>query len=816
MQLLLEPGPPDHGMAGIGEEVFTMDRKPKQYTPEFKVHTVLESFQRDQSYRDICRRVGISPSTLYRWRQIFREQAPATFLPHAERAPAGGARDLEAIFEAHPEFASLPWKERAVRHGTVDSAGQRIPPEDLALSRLLRGEVLTGAQTAEDRLQTPDGRTVSFSMTGRSLRDVDGAITGVVGVARDVTDRRCLERRVAEHAAQLETIFESIADGVVVTDCQGRVLHMNQAYRNLLGLEQDPTGWTLPQLEEMSGFVAYTPAGQRLIDGEDPLARILSGEVLTNEQSVDVIVRARAGREIWVNGTGAPIRDETGQLLGSVLVIRDVTEQRRLERQSHAALEALLAMAEALVHPQEETSEATFGEPYRASSEGDPVPPVVVRRLAELTRSVLGLQYVSIVAVEPITERLTPIIVVGLSPEQERQWWASWERPFRLEERLTPSLAARLRSGESGLIERTEQSHRWHPLFTEMTSLLVPMRMGDTLVGVLRLEENRLNSDVTRYQETAVTRAVARLGALVLERERLVREREEARATELALRETQTQMGTFLGMAGHELKTPLTSLKLAVQLGERRLRRMIQLEPDRAQDLAPFQDQLAQAEHQTARLDRLVNDLLDVSRARVGRLDLHLKSTNLAVIVGEAVEEQRQTNPAHLLTFQSPADGRVPIMADADRIGQVVTNFLTNALKYSPEDRPVAVGMDVVGGQARVWVRDQGPGVPADEQERIWELFQRAKGIAAQSDSGVGLGLGLYICRMIIERHRGRVGVESAPGQGATFWFTLPFGAQEEDRGLNLVAAGGTSCGNDAYTHVRSHSCYLGNGAQTH
>jgi len=121
----------------------------------------------------------------------------------------------------------------------------------------------------------------------------------------------------------------------------------------------------------------------------------------------------------------------------------------------------------------------------------------------------------------------------------------------------------------------------------------------------------------------------------------------------------------------------------------------------------------------------------------------------------------------------------VPVVADALRLGQVVTNYLTNALKYSSADRPVEVGLQVNDQQAWVEVRDEGPGIPAKEQEHIWERYHRVKGIEVQSGTGVGLGLGLPISRAIIEQQQGQVGVQSAPGQGSTFWFSLPLAPAE-------------------------------------
>jgi signal transduction histidine kinase len=114
------------------------------------------------------------------------------------------------------------------------------------------------------------------------------------------------------------------------------------------------------------------------------------------------------------------------------------------------------------------------------------------------------------------------------------------------------------------------------------------------------------------------------------------------------------------------------------------------------------------------------------------------------------------------------------VTVDGDRIGQVITNYLSNALKYSPINRPVTLNIELQASEVRVSVHDEGPGIKASERERIWDRFYRAKGIEVQTGSGIGLGLGLHICMTIIHQHGGLVGMESEPDNGSTFWFILP------------------------------------------
>jgi signal transduction histidine kinase/integral membrane sensor domain MASE1 len=469
-----------------------------------------------------------------------------------------------------------------------------------------------------------------------------------------------------------------------------------------------------------------------------------------------------------------------GIMAATTLILAAIVSERyALGQRTQSALRALVAMGEAMVRgpqPAEEDADAGVSQPPLAVGSASLE---VAKRLAELTQSGLACRQVSMAAVDPHTRLLSPITVVGLLPEQEQAWWASWFPPQRLEERFDPNIAVALEAGDLVLLDTRSQPERyWHNLSQAQSGLMTPMRLGEEVVGVLFVDYGEQARDHAAQEEHTLTGAIARLGALLLERDRLLRCWAEARANVLALGETKAQMETFLGIASHELKSPLTALKLGLHLTERRLQKLVMGQDEAghrfAVALTPAQDQLTRTACQAERLERLINDLLDVSRIQAGKLDLRLARTELVPLVQEAVEAQRQAQPERTICLQVPADLQVFAEADAGRLEQVVINYLTNALKYSPADRSIAVGIEGDPQQVRVWVRDEGSGLPVEEQERIWECFYRAQGIEVQSGASIGLGLGLHICRTIIELHQGQVGVQSEPGHGATFWFTLP------------------------------------------
>lgn len=279
--------------------------------------------------------------------------------------------------------------------------------------------------------------------------------------------------------------------------------------------------------------------------------------------------------------------------------------------------------------------------------------------------------------------------------------------------------------------------------------------------------------------------AILEINRDITARERLQDEQIEAQARELTLQRTKEQMDDFLGIISHELRTPMTTIKGNIQLAQLRLRaamRGLQADnPALFSVLEEIQMMLERAERQANTQNRLIRDLVDSSRIQSGQLDLQQEQADLVAIVLETMEDLQSAFPERLIHVFVAAGENIPVLVDAERIGQVINNYVTNALKYAPEDRPVEVRLEKKSNRALFSVRDSGPGLSPTEQAQIWDRFYRVEGIKRQRGFAVGMGLGLYICRAIIEQQQGEVGVESSKGEGATFWFTLPIAEDERE-----------------------------------
>ena len=222
----------------------------------------------------------------------------------------------------------------------------------------------------------------------------------------------------------------------------------------------------------------------------------------------------------------------------------------------------------------------------------------------------------------------------------------------------------------------------------------------------------------------------------------------------------------FISIASHELKTPLTSVKGYVQLLERSI--------DKG-DLPTVKRHLQKAQIQLEKLNDLIADLLDISKVESGKLEFNQKYFAIDELLDNVVEIIQQSNP----DFKFIKNGSVstPVYGDETRIEQVIINFLTNAIKYSPGTHEVAINLRREEERIYVGVRDYGIGIDACQQEKVFEKFFRVEETAIQFQ---GLGIGLYISAEIIQRHGGEIGVKSEIGEGSEFYFYLPMTAASE------------------------------------
>jgi len=340
-------------------------------------------------------------------------------------------------------------------------------------------------------------------------------------------------------------------------------------------------------------------------------------------------------------------------------------------------------------------------------------------------------------------------------------WGASWPpgqpmaefltangiRIFDVDGRLLPlAQFATLRAAEYGETVRQHQEVIRHP---DGTALPV-------LVNAVGFEASHLLPVSSSYSSAGYPAEEEERAALVVHQD------------VSALKETERLKDEFLSIAAHELRTPLAVLRGFAQT------LLVQTERGRGSKLADWQTEALQdIDVAVGRLDALTGDLLDVARLQAGRFVLHLEQADLVALTQRVVKERQLTTQRHLLSFQSVME-QIVVAVDRGRIEQVLSNLLSNAIKYSPEGGSILVTLGQEDGTNTILlsVQDHGIGIPACEQARLFGRFVRAEN--ALNEGIGGTGLGLYLCRELIEWHGGHIWFTSKEGVGSTFFISLP------------------------------------------
>lgn len=301
---------------------------------------------------------------------------------------------------------------------------------------------------------------------------------------------------------------------------------------------------------------------------------------------------------------------------------------------------------------------------------------------------------------------------------------------------------------------------------------VVTLGIGFLYVGVCYISPAGLESPYAQYILAAkllLLLVVAVLCGLLLEQLRHERQETEREREQVArLRALEQLQENFVLSVSHELRTPLTCIKTSVELLQATSSNLAEEQLDLIRTIG----------HHVGRLEALVADLLEITRLEAGQVTLARQPTDLTRLASRVVEALRPLteNKEQTIALHCP-DPVAPIEVDRRRIEQVLTNILSNAIKFTPRRGRIEVTVTAGADGLQVCVADNGPGIPTGEQARIFDKFY----VVTDGRGRSGVGLGLYIARQLVELHGGQIWVESQPGRGSRFCFTLPSGAREAE-----------------------------------
>ncbi|TKC07704.1 PAS domain S-box protein [Pedobacter frigoris] len=530
-------------------------------------------------------------------------------------------------------------------------------------------------------------------------------------------------REVRRHADQQRRVYEAIASGtpdlMYVWDLQYRFIYANSALLNMWGKTWDTAiGKGLRE----NGYEEWHAAmHEREIDHVVATKESVRGEV--------AFPHAVLGNRIY-DYILIPVFNEAGEVEAVAGTTRDVTDRKEMEQTLAQSSEELQAINEELLSANEE--QAASNEELIATNEElaivnqqlrDAWHKIEEREIAlrlAVDAANFGTWFIHSVTREFITDaRLKELF--GYYPEEEL-------------------------SIEQALAQITDEYRDF--VSTKLENALYNNGDYDVTYPVIGLHDNRLRwLRAIGNLKADPSGAFSAFTGVVMD------------ITEQKIDEI--RKNDFIGMASHELKTPLTSMKGYIQMLIKVNRQNNDLNTD----------MLEKANSQVGKMTAMINSFLNVSRLESGKIYMEIQEFDLAELIEEAEEETNATISSHIVIFNPVVEPMV-VNADRDKIGQVIHNLISNALKYSTAGSTIEVSCFKDKGMVNVSVKDRGMGIKSDDLPNIFDRYYRVEG--SQMFSISGFGIGLYLCKEIIERHKGEISAISDFGVGSTFTFSLP------------------------------------------
>lgn len=514
-----------------------------------------------------------------------------------------------------------------------------------------------------------------------------------------------------------ERVIESTGNGILAYDSRALVYVVNRVLASWFALDPAAViGRPIGEVVRLD-FAPKLAQPARLIERLEE-ARLQPQAIIDEEY--EQVSPARRFLRVY----SAPVRLEGGAVAGRIVVATDLTEERRHE----AEREALGRIAQALVHD------------------------LSLARVAEIitseARHLLDADFTGLWLAEPDQRGFRLIAQRGLPPEENPSLnemplllaEAIWsERTFEAEDAQILSIAF-------------EPLRAWALRYGMRGIYAHPLILRGRLIGMLEIDKRisyRFTEDERDLIDALCDFSAAAIANAQLYDESLRRAHDAA--------EAHANLQRFLGMVSHDLRGPVS-----VVLGYTQL--LLRHQPERTAD----REALQTMEDAARRMRRLIDDLLVAARIGSGRFAIEPAPMDLVTVARQVFEQQRASAPDHSFVFQAPP--HLEGNWDAVRIGQLLTNLISNAVKYSSAGREVRLEITRQDGAARISVTDQGVGIAPEAIDQLFQPFWRI----SSDHSTIGSGLGLYISKGIVEAHHGQIGVKSSPGHGSTFWVRLP------------------------------------------
>jgi PAS domain S-box-containing protein len=621
-------------------------------------------------------------------------------------------------------------------------------PDDLPASREFLTRIRSGElpeYKIEKRYIRKDGAVIWVHLTVSIVRASTGDPLYLVAFIEDITQRREAQHQANRSLSLLRATLESTADGILVVDVTGKSLSFNQKMSDM---------WGIPAEIFASGDDerAINAALAKLSHPEDFMAKVV--ELYSNPELASYDVLELKDGRIFERYSQPQRIDDVA--IGRVWSFRDVTARRRAEEQGRALEREQAARAEA-ENSQKRTALLAEASRVLSTSFDYQTTLAALVRLAvptladycalDILEGENDFKRIGEAHVDPTKSNL--IRQVGTFPRSALTAKHPLIRVMTtgypvLEAEITPAFirASFAEPSQRQLVEALDPR----------SFICVPLVSSGKILGALTLVTS---GSGRRYDEADLSLAadVARRAAIVVEHARLFHEAQQATKAR----------DDVLAVVAHDLRNPLNTVTMAIGL-------MLENTPvERTQE----RRQVEIVRRAADRMNRMIQDLLDVKRIESGRLAIDLKAEEVDVIINDMIEMLLPLAVGSSIVLESSVpEGLPPVLADSARIQQVLSNLVGNAVKFTPRQGRITVCAEHVGSEIRFGVIDSGPGIPPEQVPHIFGQFWQAS-----SSDRRGIGLGLAIAKGIVEAHKGTIWVESHVGLGSTFYFTLPTAA---------------------------------------